>query len=138
MNNLTKKIKSVIVPVLLISLCSLLAYLVFNIFLFMIITLLLTIALPIVFAFVNNKNGLTTSKLSFYEVIMCIVFSVIITGFNNIIVESDKFKKLMIPYLNNDTVSIQKINIVTYIIAIIIFIGIYYITVKKFNKEGQK
>lgn len=131
------RIKSIVIPLLLILVSCFLSYLIFNLFVFIIVTILLMIITPIVFAIITCNTEQERLNLSAFEITMCIIFSVLITGFNNLITESDKFKRLIIPYLSNNTVSIQEFNVMTYILAIVLFIGIYYVTVKKVQKKRR-
>ncbi|MEG0124427.1 MAG: hypothetical protein RR806_01405 [Oscillospiraceae bacterium] len=132
-----KKIVPIAISTIVIIILSGFAYLIFNVYVFIIISGILTLISPCFFAYLNCKYHVIKRNMSFSEITSCIIFPIIITGFNNFIVETDRFKTLISANNYSGTISIQKFNIVTYIFSILIFVGIYNLSKRKLLKENR-
>lgn len=133
----TNKLISCMLTLAIIFTGLLISYFIFNLIIFMIVTGMLLIMTPIIYAHLNKQNKKCTTKLTIFEIIICSLFAIIILGFNHFIIMTERFKDLANSYLINDTVSIQEFNIVTYIVGIAIYVGIYYFVNRKLTKESN-
>ncbi len=106
-------------------------YMVFHIIFFIISSCFLLFVFPYFFAIIFLKIEKTQdSQLHIYEIVSCCLFSLIPTAFNHYISQLPKLIEQVEPYTQNTSISLQNFNIVSYIIPIFIFLGIYTLSKK--------
>ena len=110
----------------------LIMYFIFNIAVFILGSIILTIFLPIIFARLNSKKYM--NKLNYIIIGIVGFINVLYTKF---ITESSRFIEKSSDLTQESNISIQDINIVTFILGILFSIVIYIVAEKFFNRPEK-
>lgn len=110
----------------------LIMYFIFNIAVFILGSIILTIFLPIIFALLNSKKYM--NKINYVVIGIVGFINVLYTKF---ITESSRFIEKSSDLTQDSNISIQDINIVTFILGILFSIVIYIVAEKFFNRPEK-
>lgn len=110
----------------------LIMYFIFNIAVFILGSIILTILIPIIFALLNSKKYM--NKINYVVIGIVGFINVLYTKF---ITESSRFIEKSSDLTQESNISIQDINIVTFILGILFSIVIYIVAEKFFNRPEK-
>ena len=110
----------------------LIMYFIFNIAVFILGSIILTVFIPILFALLNSKKYM--NKINYVVIGIVGFINVLYTKF---ITESSRFIEKSSDLTQESNISIQDINIVTFILGILFSIVIYIVAEKFFNRPEK-
>lgn len=130
-------IRNSIIVTLLTVIILVIFYFIFNVYIFIIGTVALLILIPILYAFLDvykDNNG--DFKIHSIEYATCILNGIIIIAYNQFIVESERFQAMAANITKSGNISVQNVNLVSYIISVIIYVAVYYYSKKSFYNKS--